>query len=64
MFGKGEFVILNDQIGVVILTGLELGGDREDHTGVWFGTCHDSNPEVWTVLTEYLREAPSAVMKH
>lgn len=64
MFTKGEFVTLNDQIGVVILTGTDMGGDLEDHTGVWFGTNDQGSPEVWTIPTEYLRKGPEAVMKH
>jgi hypothetical protein len=64
MFQIGDFIILNNQVGVVVRTGAELGEDMEDHTGVWFGTCEDNKPEVWTVPSEYLHEAPSALMKH
>jgi hypothetical protein len=36
MFKKGDFVSINGQVGVVVLTGRELPGDLDDHTGVWF----------------------------
>jgi hypothetical protein len=64
MFTKGEFVTINNQTGVVVLTGPELGSDLEDHTGVWFGIFEHGRPEIWTIPTEYLAEGPEPVMKH
>jgi hypothetical protein len=64
MLKKGDFVIINKDIGVVVVTGEELGGDLEDHTGVWFGTYEKGVPEVWTIPTEYLATGPEPVMKH
>jgi hypothetical protein len=61
---KGDFVKLSDDIGVVVKTGEELEGDLADHTGVWFGTYTKGSPEVWTVPTELLEEAPEPVVKH
>jgi hypothetical protein len=64
MFQKGEIVTLNHQVGVVVLTGEELEGDLDDHTGVWFGTLEDSKPEVITIPTEYLAPGPRPILKH
>ena len=57
-------VIINKQIGVVVLTGEELGEDLDDHAGVWFGTNEDGIPEVWTIPTESLSRGPHPVLKH
>lgn len=64
MLKKGDFVTIDKNIGVVVLTGKELGGDLEDHTGVWFGTYEKSIPEVWTIPTEYLMKGPEPLLKH
>ena len=64
MFRKGDFVTINKDVGVVVLTGEEMGGSLEDHTGVWFGTDEKGVPEVWTVPTEYLTKGPEPVLKH
>jgi hypothetical protein len=64
MFRKGDFVIINKQIGVVVKTGEELPGDSQDHTGVWFGTFEKGVPEVLTIPTEYLENGPEPVLKH
>ena len=64
MFKKGDFVTINKDVGVVVLTGDEMDGDLEDHTGVWFGTYEKGVPEVWTIPTEYLKNGPEPVLKH
>ena len=64
MFKKGDFVKINEQVGVVVMTGEELPGDSEDHAGVWFGTYEEGIPEVWTIPTEYLETGPEPVLKH
>jgi hypothetical protein len=64
MHRKGDFVRINKQIGVVVMTGDELSGDLEDHTGVWFGTYEKDIPEVWTIPTKYLEKGPEPVLKH
>jgi hypothetical protein len=69
MFKTGEFVVHNNQVGVVAMTGEDLvsrlpGSGLEDHTGVWFGTLEDGAPDVWTIPTEYLAKGPQPVMKH
>ncbi|HYV35978.1 MAG TPA: hypothetical protein VE988_09770 [Gemmataceae bacterium] len=64
MFKKGDFVIINKQIGVVVTTGKELPGDSDDHTGVWFGTYENGVPEVWTIPTEYLEKGLEPVLYH
>jgi hypothetical protein len=64
LFGKGDIVTINGQLGVVVLTGKELGGDMEDHTGVWFGDAEEDIPEVWTIPTEYLSSGPQPKLKH
>src|SRR5436190_7178342 len=56
MFKKGDFVKINKDIGVVVLTGKELEGDNEDHTGVWFGTYEKGLPEMWIIPTGYLEK--------
>jgi hypothetical protein len=64
MFTKGDFVRINNRVGVVVLTGKELEGGLEDHTGVWFGASAGGEPEVWTIPTEYLLPGPQAVLRH
>ena len=64
MFEKGRIVAVDAQVGVVVLTGSELGADMDDHTGVWFGTFHDGQPEVMTIPTEYLVAGPPPLVKH
>jgi hypothetical protein len=64
MFKKGDFVKVNERIGVVVMTGAELPGDSGDHAAVWFGTAKDGVPDVWTMPMEYLDEAPNPVLKH
>ena len=64
MLKKGDFVEINKDIGVVVMTGEDLGDDLEDHTGVWFGTYQEGVPEIWTIPTEYLAKGPEPVMKH
>ena len=64
MFTNGEIVTINKKVGVVVLTGQDMGGDLEDHTGVWFGGFEDGKPEVWTIPTEYLASGPEPVLKH
>ncbi len=64
MFEKGDFVKLNQEIGVVVLTGKELGADMDDHTGVWFGAMEQGLPEVWTIPSEYLVPGPEPVLRH
>lgn len=64
MFKKGDFVRINKQVGIVVMTGKELPGDSDDHTGVRFGTYENGVPEVWTVPTEYLEKGPELVLKH
>jgi hypothetical protein len=64
MLKKGDFVHINKQVGVVIMTGQEMSGDLEGHIGVWFGTYENGVPEVWTIPSEYLGEGPSPVLKH
>ena len=64
MFKNGDFVTINNQIGVVVMTGEELPGDLEDHTEVWFGSYENDVPEVWTIPTEYLEKGPEPLLKH
>lgn len=64
MFHRGEFVVINNDIGIVVRVGEELGNDAEDHTAVWFGTCENGKPEVWTIPTEYLKKGPQSVLRH
>ncbi|WP_406699588.1 hypothetical protein V5E97_12070 [Singulisphaera sp. Ch08] len=64
MFEKGTIVTINNQVGVVVLTGEDLGGDLEDHTAVWFGPSESEIPEVWTIPTDYLSRGPQPVLKH
>jgi hypothetical protein len=64
MFKKGDFVMINKDVGVVVLTGEEIPGDSLDHTGVWFGTYDKGSPEIWTIPTEYLKKGPEPVLKH
>lgn len=64
MFKKGDFVTINNRVGVVVMTGEDLPGDMGDHTGVWFGTYEEGIAEVWTIPTEYLSPGPEPVMKH
>lgn len=64
MFNRGDFVKLDNRVGVVVITGEELPGDLDDHTGVWFGTCEHGVPEVWTIPSEYLKEGSEPVLKH
>ena len=64
MLKKGDFVSINNEIGVVVLTGDDLPTEMGDHTGVWFGTFEEGVPEVWTIPTEYLATGPSPAMKH
>jgi hypothetical protein len=64
MFKKGDFVTINNEIGVVIFTGDELPGDMDDHTGVWFGPDERGVSDVYTIPTEYLKEGPEPVLKH
>jgi len=64
MVEKGDFVMVDTQVGVVVTTGQELGGDLNDHTGVWFGSFEKGHPEVWTIPTEYLAPGPKPVFKH
>ena len=64
MFEKGRIVAVNDRVGVVVLTGKELEGDLEDHTGVWFGTLDDGKAEVITIPTEHLTAGPPPLLKH
>jgi hypothetical protein len=64
MFKKGDFVNINKQVAVIVMTGAELRGDLEDHTGVWFGTYAQGVPEVYTIPTEYLAKGPEPVLRH
>ena len=64
MLKKGDFVTNGRDIGVVVMSGEELLGDMEDHTGVWFGTYENGVPEVWTIPTEYLEKTSESVQKH
>ena len=64
MLKKGNFVKINNQTGVVVMTGDELPGDLRDHTAVWFGTYEKGIPEVWTIPTEYLEKGPEPLLKH
>jgi hypothetical protein len=64
MVKKGDFVQINKQVGVVVMIGQEMGGDLENHTGIWFGTYENGAPEVWTIPTEYLAEGPAPVLQH
>lgn len=64
MFEKGRIVTVNDRVGVVVLTGKELVGDMDDHTGVWFGILDEGKPEVITIPTEYLTAGPPPLLKH
>ena len=64
MLKKGDFVSINNEIGVVVLTGDDLPTEMGDHTGVWFGTFENGVPEVWTIPTECLATGPSPAMKH
>ncbi|MBM4068917.1 MAG: hypothetical protein FJ271_08225 [Planctomycetes bacterium] len=64
MFKKGDFVTINKEIGVVVMTGEEIPGDSCDHTGVWFGTYDKGFPEVWIIPSEYLKHGPESVLKH
>ena len=64
IYCKGDFVVINGETGVVVLTGDELGGDLGDHTAVWFGTLDNGRPEVWTVPTEYLQRGGVPVQRH
>jgi hypothetical protein len=64
MFHKGDFVTINQDVGIVVMTGDELPGDMGDHTGVWFGRCEERVPEVRTIPTEYLEPGPTPALKH
>ena len=64
MFKAGDFVILNNRVGVVTRTGNDLGEQMEDHTEVWFGTFDKGLPEVFSIPTEYISVGPQAVKKH
>ena len=46
MFQRGQIVTVNHRVGIVVFTGMELEGNLDDHTGVWFGTLDDGKPEV------------------
>ena len=61
---KGEIVSVGGKVGVVVLTGKDLDGDLEDHTGVWFGSLENGRPEVWTIPTEYLSKGSEPIFKH
>ena len=64
MVGKGDIVTINNRVGVVVATGQELGGELEDHTGVWFGSFDGEYPVVWTIPTEYVAAGPKPVFEH
>jgi hypothetical protein len=64
MFERGAIVGIDHRIGVVVLTGKELGGDLMDHTGVWSGTIVVGIPEVWTIPNAYLSRGPQPTLKH
>ena len=64
MVEKGDIVTVDGQVGVVVATGRELGGDLDDHAGVWFGSVADGHPEVWTIPTECLKAGPEPRYKH
>ncbi len=64
MFTKGDFVAINDRVGVILMTAAELSADLEDHTGVWFGDLENGIPEIWTIPTEYLEKGPDPVLRH
>jgi len=60
----GEFVTLNDRIGVVVQMPHQPGADLEDHVAVWFGLIENGRPEIWTVPAEYFLAGPSPIVKH
>ena len=64
MVEKGDIVTVHTSVGVVVTTGQELGGDLDDHTGVWFGWFEDGHPIVKTIPTEYLTPGPDPVFQH
>ena len=64
MFKKGDFVTINNKIGIVVMTGEQLPGEMKDHTAVWFGAFEKEVPEVLTIPTDYLATGPEPMMKH
>jgi len=64
MVAKGDVVLVHTRVGVVVVTGEELGEGLDDHTGVWFGTFENDRPVVWTIPTEYLVKGPQPLLKH
>ena len=64
MFCKGDFVTINEKVGIVVLTGDALGLDMADHVGVWFGDLKGGVPEVWTIPLEYISKGPQPELKH
>ena len=64
MLVKGDIVTINDRVGVIVLSGEDLGVEFEDHSGVWFGDAENGIPEVWTIPTEYLSKCPQPNLKH
>lgn len=66
MFKRGDFIQLNNQLGVVVGTDSD-GVAPEDHVAVWFGNSNDSEdrqPEVWTIPTQYCIPATAPIFKH
>ena len=61
---RGDFVQLNGRVGVVFLTGAELGQGSEDHAAVWFGAVEDGSPDVWLVPADLLRPGPEPNFRH
>ena len=71
-FKRGDLVESNGLLGVVV----GIYGDNhvpEDHIAIWYGRTTTSStqqeggtliPEVWTVPQEYVRLAPSPIMRH
>ena len=64
MFKTGDFVKVNERVGVAIMSGADLPGDLGDHVAVWFGTVEHGVPDVWTIPIENLEEGPTPTLKH
>ena len=64
MLNKGEFVVINNDIGLVAFTGEELEGDLADHTGVWFGHLENRRPVIYTIPTDHLVKGPKPEFRH
>jgi hypothetical protein len=64
MFQRGDFIILNSDVGVVVMNGVEMEGDLDDHTMVWFGEIENGLPVTYTVPTDYLKVGPAPEVRH